>query len=72
MLKLVLAALVGLGILGPFLLWPICVPLTAAEVAAFEPPIEQRTDRDFHLQVFQRRDGTWCQCKTRLARAFFF
>ncbi len=55
-----------------YALRPVCVPLTAAEVARFDPPIDQRTDRDMGLQVFQRREGTWYQCKTALSRALFF
>lgn len=58
--------------IATFALWPICVPLTATDVASFQPPIDQRTDTDFYLQIFQRKDGQWCQCKTRISRAMFF
>lgn len=51
---------------------PVCVPLSAADLQAFTVPIEQRTDRDFYLRVFQQRDGVWCQCKTWLSRQMFF
>ena len=51
---------------------PVCVPLSAEDLQGFNVPIEQRTDRDFYLQVFQRRDGQWYQCKTWLSRQFFF
>ena len=51
---------------------PVCVPLSAADVQSFSVPIEQRTDRDFYLRVFQQRDGVWCQCKTWLSRQLFF
>lgn len=62
----------GLAAILTFSLWPVCVPLPAAAVAAMQPPIAQRTDTDFYLLVFQRRDGQWCQCKTRISRALFF
>jgi hypothetical protein len=65
-LVLLSAALVGLA------LRPICVPLTADDLAGFNVPIEQRTDRDFYLAVFQHRDGRWYQCKTWISRALFF
>ncbi len=55
-----------------FALRPVCVPLSAEDLQGFTVPIEQRTDRDFYLQVFQRRDGQWYQCKTWLSRQFFF
>jgi hypothetical protein len=55
-----------------FALWPVCVPIESTEAAAYQPPIEQRTDKDFYLQVFQKKDGQWCQCKTRISRAMFF
>ena len=51
---------------------PVCVPLTADDLTQFNVPIEQRTDRDFYLRVFQRRGGGWYQCKTWLSRQFFF
>jgi hypothetical protein len=55
-----------------FLLRPVCVPLTAEDLKTFNVPIEQRTDRDFYLRVFQQRDGQWYQCKTWISRFFFF
>ena len=51
---------------------PVCEPLTADFVAGFNPPIEQRTDKDFYMLVFQQRDGNWHQCKSRISRAMFF
>ena len=62
---------VVIGVLA-LLLQPVCVPLSQEALGAFTVPIEQRTDRDFYLRVFQQRDGQWMQCKTRLSRAFFF
>jgi len=41
-------------------------------LTTFNVPIEQRTDRDFYLRVFQQRDGQWYQCKTWISRFFFF
>jgi len=51
---------------------PVCVPLSPEDLAGFNTPIETRTDHDFYLQVFQQVDGRWYQCKTWLARQFFF
>jgi hypothetical protein len=62
---LVIAALV-------FALRPVCVPLSAEDLAGFNTPIEARTDHDFYLRVFQQMDGRWYQCKTWLSRQFFF
>ena len=55
----------GIGIL----LRPICVPLPPDFPTA---GLDQRSDRDFYLCVFQKRDGVWCQCKTYLSRQLFF
>ena len=55
-----------------FALRPVCVPLSPDSLQQFTTPIEQRTDRDFYLKVFQQRDGQWHQCKTWLSRQFFF
>ena len=55
-----------------FALRPVCVPVSADDLAAFNTPIETRTDHDFYLQVFQQMDGRWFQCKTWLSRQFFF
>ena len=53
-------------------LHPVCVPLSAEDLTGFNVPIEQRTDRDLYLKVFQQRDGRWYQCKTWISRQFFF
>lgn len=53
-------------------LHPVCVPLSAEDLKGFNVPIEQRTDRDLYLKVFQQRDGRWYQCKTWISRQFFF
>ena len=72
--RLFLAALVFLVPVAAliFLLHPVCVPLTAEDLKTFNVPIEQRTDRDFYLKVFQQRDGQWYQCKTWISRFLFF
>lgn len=62
----------GFAAIFTFFLWPVCIPLSAADVASLQPPIEQRTDTDFYLRIFQKRDGQWCQCKTRISRVLFF
>lgn len=51
---------------------PVCVPLSREDLRGFNVPIEQRTDRDLYLTVFQQRDGQWHQRKTWLSRQFFF
>jgi hypothetical protein len=65
-------ALAALVIAACWALRPVCVPLSPDDLARFEPPIEQRSDRDLYLRVFQLRDGQWHQCKTWLSRQFFF
>lgn len=56
-----------------YALRPQCVLIADEALGHFGIPIEQRTDRDFHLKVFQKKeDGHWYQCKTALSRAFFF
>jgi len=62
-----------LGIIAiAFLLSPVCVELSPADIQSFSTPIWQRTDRDVWFPVFQQRGNQWYQCKTRLARVFFF
>jgi len=63
-----LAALVGVA----FALWPVCVPLSSEQVAAFQPPISERNDTYLFGHMFQQSAGQWYQCKTRIARALFF
>jgi hypothetical protein len=53
-------------------LHPVCVPLSAEDLRGFNVPIEQRTDQDFYLRIFQQRRGQWYQCKTWVSRQFFF
>jgi hypothetical protein len=62
---------IALGV-GTCALRPVCVPIAPDTLAQFDPPIETRGDRDFHLRVFQQRDGRWMQCKTWLSRQLFF
>lgn len=66
---LLLAALAAV-LLG-YALWPVCIALSPEQVASSRPPLEQRDERAFFGPVFQQREGQWCQCKTRIARAFF-
>ena len=51
---------------------PVCVPLSAEDLRSFNVPIEQRTDQDLYLKVFQKQGSQWFQCKTWLSRQFFF
>jgi hypothetical protein len=69
---IVFVLLVPFILLFMFLLQPVCVPLTDEDLKSFNIPIEQRTDRDLYLRVFQKKDGRWYQCKTRISRFFFF
>ena len=62
----------GLIVAVTVALRPVCVPISDQDLAAFTTPIETRTDHDFYLQVFQRIDGRWHQCKTWLSRQLFF
>jgi 4-amino-4-deoxy-L-arabinose transferase-like glycosyltransferase len=57
-----------------WLLHPVCVPLSPAEVASFAEwqPIGQRTERQLHGPVFQERDGRWHQCKSWISRQLSF
>jgi hypothetical protein len=56
-----------------WLLMPVCVVIASADVAGFDPPIETRTETGIIGQrYFQERGGRWYQCKTRIAREFFF
>jgi len=58
--------------LAAWSLRPVCVPLSDDDLRGFNVPIEQRSDRDFYLTVFQRRNSQWFQCKTWLSRRLFF
>jgi hypothetical protein len=65
----------GLVVLAGVLAWslrPVCVPLSRDAVRAANPPLESRTDRDWYVRVFQRRNGEWHQCRTWLSRQFYF
>jgi hypothetical protein len=67
------AALVAVSLAAVvFLFRPVYVPLSDEELKRFDPPIETRTDRDFYLPVFQKRNGRWYQCKTWISRNWFF
>lgn len=55
-----------------YALWPVCVPISTQDAASFDPPIAERTDTMLWGRIFQQRSGQWQQCKTRIARAFFF
>ena len=51
---------------------PICVPLSDEDLKRFDPPIETRTDKNFYIKTFQKKDNQWYQCKTWISRKFFF
>ena len=71
MKNLGLAIVLVLALIG-LAMRPVCVPIPDESLAQFNVPIEQRTDRDFHVKVFQQRDGRWHQCKTWISRQLFF
>ena len=58
--------------LSAWVLRPVCLPLSPEDLSGFNVPIEQRSDQDLYLRVFQHRNGQWYQCKTWLSRQFFF
>ena len=52
---------------------PVCVPIPEDTLAVFSPPIEQRRGTTFYgSPLFRQTDGQWFQCKTWIARQFFF
>jgi hypothetical protein len=63
--------LVMLAFVWTVAVWPVCVPLSPDQISGFQPPINERTDTYLWGRIFQKRDGQWCQCKTRIAREFF-
>jgi hypothetical protein len=70
-----IAVIVAAAGVATFLAWslrPICVPVSAEDLQGFTTPIEQRTDRALYFNVFQKKGTQWHQCKTWLARQFFF
>lgn len=69
---IIATVLLSMVALIAFALWPVCVVLSAEDLAGFQPPIQERSDQDFYLRIFQQRSGQWCQCKTRISRALFF
>ena len=74
LLALSLAALALIAILVAWCAHPICMPLSAADVAeaAKRAPLETRTDRQLHGPILQRRGEQWYQCKSWISRQFFF
>jgi len=61
-------------IAGAYLLFrPVCVPIPEDTLAVFSPPIEERRETTFYgSRIFQQENGQWFQCKTWIARQFFF
>lgn len=68
----VAASLLLVAALAAWAAWPVCVALSDEALASFHPPIAQRDDKVWHVRTFQQREGQWCHCKPRVARAFFF
>ncbi len=71
-MKLLAAIVLASAALTWLALRPVCVPIPSDTIAAFDPPISTRADRDFYVKVFQLRDGEWHQCKTWISRQLFF
>ena len=69
--SLIALVVIALG-LAAWSLRPVCVVIGEQELRSFNVPIEQRTDRDLYLKVFQQEGTQWFQCKTWLSRQFFF
>lgn len=62
----IVCILLILGFIG-FMFFPICKKIPEENLKAFNVPIDQRTDKDFYVKVFQKKDGVWMQCKTRIS-----
>ena len=73
-LALALALLAVGALLVAWCAHPVCMPLSAADVAeaARWAPLETRTDRQLHGPIWQRRGDQWYQCKSWISRQFFF
>ena len=73
-MKAIIAAAFGLLPIGApvFSLRPVCRPLSDEDLKSFTTPIEQRTDKDFWVKIFQKRGDRWFQSKTWISRQFFF
>ena len=69
-----LALLGAMLVTGAYLLFrPVCVPIPDDTLAVFSPPIEERRETTFYgSRIFQQENGQWFQCKTWIARQFFF
>ena len=65
--------LLGAGGGAAYMLRPQCALIADEALGHFGIPIEERTDKDLYLKVFQKKaDGHWYQCKTAFSRAMFF
>ena len=71
-MKIIVGLIVVVIVIGAVALRPVCVPISDDALAQFTAPIEQRTDRDLFVRVFQLRNGRWHHCKTWLSRQLFF
>lgn len=69
---LTLVAAAALAALAAFGLSPVCEPLDREQISSMKPPLAERADRDIYVRVFQKHDGQWFECKTRLSRLFSF
>jgi hypothetical protein len=65
----VVAAAIVLGVI--WLSTPLCVPILDAELPAFETVLSLK-ERAARGEPFEKKDGHWYQCKSRLVRLFFF
>jgi len=67
---------IGIVVFAGCMIWaltPVCRAIADDDLVSFDPPIDTRTDTGMTGQrYFQKRDGKWFHCKTRIARKMFF
>jgi hypothetical protein len=65
------AVVLAIALTGIWLMHPVCDPIADAEVPRFETviPLEQRARQG---EPFRKLVGHWYQCKSWIARQFFF
>ena len=70
-LRILVLAVALVSSCGAALLHPVCDPIHDDEVPAFES-VQSLEERAAHGEPFCELDGHWYQCKSFLARSFFF
>ncbi len=73
-MKYTIIILLGFLVITVFLLSPKCLVIEQ-ELMTTTLNLEERIDTDgmypFKFRVFQKKEGEWYQCKTRVSRFFF-